>query len=230
MKIGIIGAMKVETDGLKAAMTDTETQKYSGIEYVSGKINGTDVVAAMSGVGKVFAAVCAQTMILKFGVELIVNIGVAGTLTDKLDMLDVAVAESVIQHDMDTSAVGDPVGMISGINIINIPADKKASALLADCAKKIGRKALSGAIASGDQFVDAGKKEEINAKFTAIAAEMESGGVSQVCYINSVPFAVLRAISDGCSQNAMDYSEFRDIAAADAIKIVLSFIARADEL
>ena len=94
MKLGIIGAMKVEMDGLKAAMTETQSVTYSGVEYISGKIGGVEVVAAMSGVGKVFAAVCAQTMIMKFGIDAMVNIGVGGTLTSELNVL-----EKIIAHD-----------------------------------------------------------------------------------------------------------------------------------
>lgn len=230
MTIGIIGAMKVEMDGLKAAMTETSILTYSGVEYIRGKIGGVDVVAAMSGVGKVFAAVCAQTMILQFRVDCVVNIGVGGTLTKELNVLDVAVADGVIQHDMDTSAVGDPVGLISGINIITVPADEKMSALLADCVRDCGGKCVVGTIASGDQFVaSAEKKAEICSKFDVIAAEMEGGAIGQVCYINQVPFAVLRTISDG-EGGGMDYAQFVVKAAEVSIAVVKKFIARVGEL
>ena len=230
MKLGIIGAMKVEMDGLKAAMSETQSVTYSGVEYISGKIGGVEVVAAMSGVGKVFAAVCAQTMIMKFGIDAMVNIGVGGTLTSELNVLDVAVANGVIQHDMDTSAVGDPVGLISGINIITVPADEKLSALLAECVREMGSKCVVGTIASGDQFV-AGKvkKDEIRSKFDVIAAEMEGGAIGQVCYINNVPFAILRTISDG-EGGGMDYAQFVVKAAEVSIAVVQKFIARVGAL
>lgn len=230
MKIGIIGAMKVEMDGLKAAMTETQSVTYSGVEYISGMIGGVEVVAAMSGVGKVFAAVCAQTMIMKFGIDAMVNIGVGGTLSKELNVLDVAVASGVIQHDMDTSAVGDPVGLISGINIITVPADEKLSALLADCVKAMGSKCVVGTIASGDQFVASReKKDEILSRFDVIAAEMEGGAIGQVCYINNIPFTVLRTISDG-EGGGMDYSQFVVKAAEVSIEVVKKFIARVGEL
>ena len=116
MKIGVIGAMQMEVDNLQANMTDTKVVEYSGITFVEGKIDGKSVVAAKCGIGKVFAAICAQTMILEFNVDMIVNIGVAGSLTKDLSVFDVAVATNVVQHDMDTSALGDPVGLLSGIN------------------------------------------------------------------------------------------------------------------
>ena len=104
MKIGIIGAMQMEVDNLKEALENQNTTCVSGIHFVTGTIGEVDVVAAVCGVGKVFAAICAEAMILKFNVDMVINIGVAGTLTKDLNVLDVAVATQVLQHDMDTSA------------------------------------------------------------------------------------------------------------------------------
>ena len=75
--IGIIGAMKVELEALKARLQDVTVTRISGVDFYSGKLHGTDVVATVSGVGKVFAAVCAQTMVLKFGVNAIINTGLS---------------------------------------------------------------------------------------------------------------------------------------------------------
>ena len=72
-------------------------------------------------------------MILKYDVDMIVNIGVAGTLTKDLNVLDVAVATNVLQHDMDTSPIGDPKGLLSGINMILLPADIKMVELMCSC-------------------------------------------------------------------------------------------------
>ena len=125
MTIGIIGAMQMEVDNLKEAMDNQSTVTVSGVNFVCGNIGEIDVVAAVCGVGKVFAAICAEAMILKFNPDMILNIGVAGTLTKDLGVLDVAVASDVLQHDMDTSAIGDPVGLISGLNQIYFPTTKK---------------------------------------------------------------------------------------------------------
>ncbi len=132
MTIGVIGAMQMEVDDLKAQMTDTQTEVYSGVEFVEGKIGDQYVVAAKCGIGKVFAAICAEAMILKYDVDMIVNIGVAGTLTKDLNVLDVAVATNVLQHDMDTSPIGDPKGFFR-INMILLPADTKMVELMCSC-------------------------------------------------------------------------------------------------
>ena len=102
MKIGVIGAMQMEVDNLKESMEDVRIDVYSGVTYVSGTIYGREVVAAVCGIGKVFAAICAEAMILKFNVDHVINIGVAGTLCKELGVMDVAVADQVVQHDMNT--------------------------------------------------------------------------------------------------------------------------------
>ena len=122
--IGIIGAMEIEVKSLKAQVESPVIKVISGIEFVSGTLFNKEVVIAQCGIGKVFAALCAQTMILVFKADTIINTGVAGTLTEELSICDVAISKDVCQHDMDTSPIGDPVGLLSGINMIKLPADK----------------------------------------------------------------------------------------------------------
>lgn len=225
MTIGVIGAMQMEVDNLKEALSDTKTVTYSGVEFVCGKLEGKDIVAAKCGVGKVFAAICAQTMILKFNVDMLVNIGVAGTLTRDLEVLDVALAGKVLQHDIDTSPLGDPVGLISGINTIFIPTDEHMNEVMVACLKEKGIKFKKGAIATGDQFIAKDEQRDfIREHFDAIAAEMEGGSIGHVCYVNDVPFTVLRSISDG-SGGAMDYETFAEKAAVQSIEVVKDFIS-----
>ena len=230
MTIGIIGAMQMEVDNLKEAMDNQSTVTVSGINFVCGNIGEVDVVAAVCGVGKVFAAICAEAMILKFNPDMIINIGVAGTLTKDLGVLDVAVASDVLQHDMDKSAIGDPVGLISGLNQIYFPADEKMREVLCECLKDKGMNYVTGPIATGDIFMhDPDHKALIRDRFHAIACEMEGGSIGHVCTVNHVPFAVLRAISDG-DGGALDYQTFAEQAALRSIEIVLEFIARMQEL
>ncbi|MBE6549673.1 MAG: 5'-methylthioadenosine/adenosylhomocysteine nucleosidase [Ruminococcaceae bacterium] len=222
MKIGIIGAMSVETDALKEQVKDAVSETVSGIEFVSGKLYGKDVVVAQCGIGKVFAAICAQTMIIRFGVDKIINTGVAGTLSDKLGILDIAVATEVVQHDMDTSPLGDPVGLISGINIVKIPASPSLSDEIAAAAESIGAKCVKGVIASGDQFINNKKRKNfIKSSFDAIACEMEGAAIGHVCYVNGVDFAIIRAISDNASGEAdIEYPEMVRKAAAQSTAII----------
>ena len=224
--IGIIGAMDIEVDGIVSSMTNTTVEEISGVKYYNGILEGKEVVVARCGIGKVFAAICSQTMILKYNPCVIINTGVAGSLSSELDILDVAVANKVVQHDMDTSALGDPVGLISGLNQIYFPTDEKMRKLLGECLQAKGINYVVGPIATGDLFMhDPAKKAQVRQDFRAIAAEMEGGSIGHVCTVNNVPFAVLRSISDG-DGGAMDYQTFAEKAAVVSIEIVLDFISR----
>lgn len=226
--IGIIGAMRVETEALKAQMENPKTECISGIEFVSGKLCGKEAVVAQCGIGKVFAAICAQTMILRYHPTCIINTGVAGTLTPALGILDLAVSTEVVQHDMDTSAIGDPVGLISGINIVKIPATSTLCDLIADTAKDMGVNCRRGVIASGDLFVNkAEKKAWIRDTFDAVACEMEGASIGHVCYVNGVDFAVIRAISDNASGEAdMEYPEMVEKAAGISQALLCNVIEK----
>ena len=230
MKIGVIGAMQMEVDNLKEALTDTSSVTYSGVNFVCGKMDDVEVVAAVCGIGKVFAAICAEAMILKFDVDMVINIGVGGSLTKDLGVLDVALADKVVQHDMDTSPLGDPYGLLSGLNEIFLPTSEPMRNLMAECLKEEGVSYRIGTIATGDQFIATKEQKDwIREHFEAIAAEMEGGSIGHVCYVNQIPFLILRSISDS-EGGAMDYQTFAEKAAIQSIDVVIRFIKRSGEL
>ena len=226
MKIGIIGAMDVEVNALKEKLADREEVIVSGISFFCGELYGKQVVVAKCGIGKVFAAICAQTMILRFGVTHVINTGVAGTLTSALSLLDVAIADGVVQHDMDTSPIGDPVGLISGINKIVLPTSENLAQLALSAARAEGKNALIGTIASGDQFISsAEQKAFIVDNFNAVCCEMEGAAIGHVCYVNGVECLIVRSISDSADGSAhMDYPQLVTLAAAQSQAIIESVI------
>lgn len=224
--IGIIAAMNVEMESLRSFIENPVRETVSGMEFVRGTLEGREVVTAVCGIGKVFAALCAQTMILRYAPEAIVNTGVAGTLTAELGVGDIAVSSCVVQHDMDTSPLGDPPGLISGLNLVELPADAMLANRLIACAEALGVATRLGPIASGDQFIaSAARKEAIRRTFGAIACEMEGAAVGQACYVNGVPFCVLRAISDSADGSShMDYPQFVELAAARSVRLLRAFL------
>lgn len=232
MLVGIIGAMDVEVQTLKELTENLMTEKISSVEFFKGKISGVDTVVASAGVGKVNAAVCAQTMILKYSPEYIINVGVAGGLSPELGIGDIAVAENLVEHDMDTSPIGDELGYITGINTVYIPCDKRLSEMMYNAAKNMDTvKALCGTIASGDQFIasEEQRKRIIN-NFNAIAAEMEGASIGHVCMMNNVKCGVLRAISDGAdSSSTIDFPTFTKMAAANSVKIIIELLNKLSE-
>lgn len=226
--IGIIGAMDIEVNKFKEIMTQKSTEIISGIDFVSGMLWGHSAVIAVSGVGKVNAAICTQTMILKYNPECIINSGVAGGIEKSLNICDMVVASSVVQHDMDTSPLGDPIGFISGIDLVDIPCDSVLTQKLFESAAENNIHTLSGRIVSGDQFINSAEKKEYLANtFNAFACEMESASIGHVCYKNVVPFGIIRSISDNADGSShLSYTEFVQAAADNLINVMKSFFEK----
>ncbi|MBQ2863356.1 MAG: 5'-methylthioadenosine/adenosylhomocysteine nucleosidase [Clostridia bacterium] len=225
--IGIIGAMEIETRTICSMLEDERVERISGRDYHVGRLFGREVVVCTCGIGKVFAAICTEAMIINYKVELVINTGVAGALSDKLDVCDVVVSTAVVQHDMDTSPLGDPVGLISGINRVYFDAHAESADKLAGITASLGINTLRGVVASGDQFIaGADAKERIKANFPdAVCAEMEGGAIGHCAYVNDTPFVVLRAISDKADgTGSMDYMKFCSIAAENSVKVLCEFI------
>lgn len=226
--IGIIGAMAPEVEGLISRLENRELKLVSGVSIYSGELLGKRVAVAQCGVGKVFAAICAEAMILNFSPDLLVNTGVGGALASGLCTGDVVIASTLCQHDMDTSPIGDPVGLISGINKIYFDADERAVKILSESASELGLSARVGRVATGDRFVASpADKENIRTSFSADACEMEGGAIAQVAFVNETPFAVVRAISDSADGEAtMDYPTFLPLAAKNSTNLTLSLIEK----
>lgn len=224
--IGIIGAMEVEVNAIIDMLENKKEKVIGPIAFTLGTINGKDVVVAKCGIGKVFAAMCAESMIQNFELEYLLNVGVGGSLSKNLNVASIAISKSCVQHDMDTSPLGDPVGMISGINIIEIPASNAVVWKVEEAVKELGLNYEIGVIASGDQFVNSSEKKEYICKtFKAIACEMEGAAIAQVAYVNKVPFCVIRAISDSADGSShTDFFEFLKVAVENTKQVILKLI------
>ena len=226
--IGIMCAMDVELKQIRELACECENIKVASFEFIKGKIYGKEVVMCVCGVGKVFAALCAHTMIMTFSPEIIINVGVAGNLSDKLKIGDIAIADSLVQHDMDTSALGDPVGLISGINVVNFDCSKTAVERICEICTDMGINHHVGTIATGDRFVASQtEKDRIVSLFNGIACDMEGGAIAQACYINNVPFSAIRALSDDAdSGSPSDFGEFCRKSAENSAEVVRRFIEK----
>ena len=226
--IGIIGALDDEVREIISRLADRKTERVGNIEFNLGKLYGKSVVIAKCGVGKVFAAICAEAMIIKYAPALIVNSGVGGALDKTLLPLDIVFADKLVQHDMDTSAIGDPVGLISGINRVFFETDKRALEVLTASAEKLEINYKIGAIATGDKFICAkDDKDRITAQFGASACEMEGGAIAHTAFVNDTPFVVVRAISDSADGEAcMDYPTFLPLATKISTALTLALIEK----
>lgn len=229
--IGIIGAMAVEVEGLIAAMENKSPETVSRMTFWRGTLAGVECVVAQCGAGKVNSAVCAQTMILRYGASPIINTGVAGGVGSRAVRIgDLVVAEGVTQHDYDTTPIDGDKGRdlpILGRSVLE--TDARVSGLLADCAREVyNGNVHRGLIATGDQFI--GGKERLHAiaeRTGAIACEMEGVSIGQACALADVPFAVLRAISDNADDNAVDdFPKFAKESAEKSVALLLEALPR----
>lgn len=205
--IGIIVAMQSEAKNLIKDIVNPVVKSISNVEFTLGKIYGKDVCVAISGIGKVLAAITTEAMILNFNPNFIISTGVAGGLDTNLKIGDVAVAKNLVQHDMDTTSLGDAKGLISGINKVYFDTDTDLTNIIIKALDNQKVNYKIGTIASGDTFINGKKGDTIKNEFNAISCEMESASVSLVCYQNNVKFACFRAISDNGDENSNnDYS------------------------
>ena len=219
--LGIIGAMDREIDDLKNQMTQVKESQIGYTKYYTGLLHGVPVALARCGIGKVHAALCALGMILQLQVTELLNIGVAGALRDSLQVGDIVVARSAVQHDIDTTPIGDPLGLISGPNIVHIPCDDRLSRMLLSAAQRVGLRTEEAAIATGDQFIaDAGKKDFLSSTFGAAACDMEGAAIAQCCYEMQVPYAACRCISDTRLGDGREYAEKADFACRQEQKLM----------
>lgn len=199
--IGIVTAMETEAEPfLRGGVAVKE--KINGKSFYL--LEGADAVLTVCGVGKVNAAFATATLVSRYNPDIILNCGVSGGLQN-VSVFDVVVADGCVQHDVDTSPLGDPVGFVSTVNTIVFPTDKELSEKIiasGDCKRGIS--------ASGEQFIaSAEKKKRIIDVFGATICDMESGAVAQCAYIAGKKFVCVRCVSDcGDGQAPTDYGKF----------------------
>lgn len=224
--IGILGAMQVEVELLISKLENESHKEICGYTYYHGWLCGQEVVIAKCGVGKVNAAVCAQTMTFTYHPTLVINTGVAGGLTHRLSIGDIAVAKDLVQHDFDTSAVGDPIGFVSTVNRLDFPCAEWAVKGIIEAVKSCGLKGEIVRVASGDQFISQREdKMRIVSLFQADACEMEGCAIAQVCLINKTECAVIRAISDAMDgEHHIEFSQFVNMASKNSADVLMKFL------
>jgi adenosylhomocysteine nucleosidase len=228
MKLGIIGAMEVEVESLKQKMEVKRVVKKASMEFNEGTIRNTEVVVVRSGICKVNAGICVQILADEFGVTHVINTGVAGSLDARINIGDIVLSTDACYHDVDATVFGYKKGEIPQMGVLSFPADKE---LIARAKDAIGKAApdlgvFEGRVCSGDQFISSPEvKEEIIKEFGAICTEMEGAGIAQACYLNGIPFVIIRAISDKADgSDIVDYPEFEKKAAHDCAALVMEMM------
>lgn len=228
-KIGIIGAMESEVRELANSIQNKESVQASNLTFYCGVLYGKNVVIVQSGIGKVNAALCAQLLIIKFGVTKVINTGIAGALGQGLGVFDFVVSTAAVYHDFDTTAFGYKKGQVPGLEE-RFTADEGLAALAVkafggtEFAQK--HKIVKGLIASGDQFISDSKlKKSIKADFAPACVEMEGAAIAHACSLNKVPFVIVRCMSDMADESVeQTYSFNEDVCAATSACLVLKML------
>lgn len=227
-KIGIIGAMDEEVLRLKDMMQNISIKTVASMDFFDGTLDDSSLVVVRSGIGKVNAALCTQILVDRYGVDLVINTGVAGSLRNEIDIADIVISTDTLQHDVDATGFGYELGVIPRMDQSVFEADKKlvslAKAVCSELLPTIG--VHTGRIVSGDQFIsDYDKKEWLVKVFDGYCTEMEGAAIAQAAYLNGIPFLIIRAISDKADNSAeMAYSEFEAMAIDNTIKLLKGLV------
>ncbi len=206
MRIGIIVAMRKELDLLLPLLQDSEESRMSGFEFYCGKMGRHDVMLMQCGIGKVNAAMGTLMLVNNFTPNYVINTGVAGGADTKVNVMDVVAGARVAYHDV-WCGPESVLGQVQGLPLYFDGAKR-----LIDLVPERDH-IHKGLICSGDQFIDTIESvNRIKGNFPdALAVDMESGSIAQVCHLNKVPFLALRVISDspGASHdNTKQYLDF----------------------
>ena len=228
-KIGIIGAMDVELALLKQNLQNTETIQKAHLTFFQGTLNNISIVVVKCGIGKVNAALCANILIQEFAVTHVINTGIAGSISNKLHILDTVISEDAVYHDVDVTGFGYPPCTLPGFET----AFKADSRLIETTKKSFAElnsphQAFIGRIATGDQFIASSEtKNAIRQNCKPVFTEIEGAAIAHAAYLNKIPFVVVRAISDKADNSAeMDYPTFEKAAAGHCAALVMDFIQK----
>lgn len=227
-EIGIIVAMDEEMEAILNIMTDVKVEQVYNLRFLRGKIQGKSCILVKSGIGKVNASRTTQVMINKFNIQYVINLGAGGSINGLLNIGDVLIGKEVVQHDFDITAFGHSKGYITGVGD-KIICDRDLVNELEQLIQSIPERSYQikiGVIATGDIFcTESWMKDKIRAKFDADVVDMECAAIAQVCYLDNVPFLVIRSISDTPNgKNATTFDENLKLASKRCANILKEFL------
>ena len=228
--IGIIGALEEEVAALKEKMELEEVLEKASMEFYKGTLQGKSVVVVRSGIGKVNAGLCTQILVDVFGVDKVINTGIAGSLDAKIDIGDIVISTEALQHDVDATQFGYPLGQIPRMETLAFPADELMTKTAKEACEAVNPEihVFTGRVVTGDQFVASREvKDHIKTNFDGLCTEMEGAAIAQAAWLNEVPFVIIRAISDKADDSAqMDYPTFERQAIQHSVRLVEEMLRR----
>jgi adenosylhomocysteine nucleosidase len=217
-KIAVIGAMPSELADIRLMLGEAEIKRISGFDFYINEYKGNKIINACCGIAKVNAALCTQVMIDNFSPDYVINAGVAGGMNTAVKVCDIVISTEVLPHDLDPHFLADYPPYCAVFK-----ADNKIMDTAEKVCDEFSVNSFRGRIVSGEQFIsDSAVKAAIQEKFAPYAVDMESAAVGHCCFLNEMPFASIRCISDNADdEGAMSFDEFEKIAAKRVAEIVL---------
>ncbi|HEU4789184.1 MAG TPA: 5'-methylthioadenosine/adenosylhomocysteine nucleosidase [Flavobacterium sp.] len=243
-RIGILGAMPEEITGIVGLLKNKQEVVKGMRTYYVGTINNIEVVVVFSRWGKVASATTVTHLIVEFGITELFFTGVAGAINPDLNIGDIVIASSLIQHDLDARPIMDrfEIPLLGKTNLCppkemldkavesigELLSDESLVHLLSSSQSEIfsvlNPKVVVGQIASGDQFF---ASHEDKGNLLAIlpevlCVEMEGAAVAQVCFEYNIPYVVIRTISDEANDNSVvNFKEFvSQVASRFGVEII----------
>ena len=228
--LGIIGAMEEEVEIFLKEMKDYKETNKAGMAFYSGTLGEKEVIIVKSGIGKVNAGLCTQILVDVFDVKKVINTGIAGSLDARIDIGDIVISTEALQHDVDATQFGYPLGQIPRMEKLAFPADETMVKIAKEACEKVNPEisVFTGRVVTGDQFVASKEvKDHIKTNFDGLCTEMEGAAIAQAAYLNNIPFVIIRAISDKADDSAqMDYPTFERQAIIHSVRLTEEMIRR----
>lgn len=223
MKIGILGAMEEEVQSLIANMENPTATPKAGTIVYQGKLGGKEVCVVKCGIGKVASGAMTQLLISEFGITHAINTGLAGGIKSGIRVGDIVLSTYTEFFDITPSVVENnfPAKGIYQADPVLLQTAKQAAETL-----QLTDKVHVGHVTTGDQFItQTQQKKELISRTTAYCNDMEGGAIAQICYINEIPFLIVRIISDLADDTANDtYYDFKQHAPKLCNDIILEML------
>lgn len=213
MKTGIICACKRELEPFFGEFKITSNSERSGLKIYEGQLRSHDVVAVVSGAGKVNAAIATQLLVDRYNADVVINAGVCGGMDPALKIFDTVIATDSAYHDADEELLALDRDDLS---FANFSSDSKLLELSQKAAKELHAAGTIfwGRMVTGDRFIADDGRADIIEKYNPLSVDMETAAMAHVCYVNKVPFIAIRTVTDTSDHSGTEFFEINCAKAA----------------
>lgn len=203
-KIGIICAGDIEVEPFLHHISNCIISEKAMLKFYEGAINGINVVALFCGICKVNAAIATQILIDSYHVNIVINTGTAGGMSDTLDIFDTVISTEAAYHDVDDNILTE---FHPWAKSVYFPADNKLLEYSKKAVDNLEYKVFFGRMVTGEAFIEDSGRKVINEKYQPLSVDMETASIAHVCYVNKIPFIAIRTITDTATHSGAEHFE-----------------------